>query len=399
MVITIKGRENIIINNIDEFYNFVNSIILNINISYINKDVTDYYNSSKDIIIGLKKIKSQIKLLFFNKTILNSEYWISRGWSNEYALDKIKDIQSKRSKIGIDKMNTLKLEDNFKWKSLKNTNIEYYIDKGYSKEEAIVLRKNRQKTFSKDICIDKHGEELGLEIWNNRQNKWIESLNNYVSINGKLNSDSNSLSHYKIKHPDNYLIESIKRSYFCNKELILNAIESTNSISEFCIFISKNKNIYSVSELSSIYNSKLLTEYHRVDSKTFKTLLIKEFGIIPSKFGNIRYFNNHICRSNGEFYIATKLKELGIEYKYEKKYPNSNYICDFYLIKEDVYVEYMGFLKSSYMNKEYKDVCDKYLEKYIEKEKMCNSLKLNFIYESDYKLIINKIINYGRNVK
>ena len=123
-------------------------------------------------------------------------------------------------------------------------------------------------------------------------------------------------------------------------------------------------------------------------------MILSKYGIIPSKFGNIRYFNNHICRSNGEFYISKKLKENNIEYEYEKKYPDSNFISDFYIKKFNLYVEYMGFLKSDFMNKHNFNICQEYKKKYEIKKNLCLEKKINFIFESDYKLIINKILNY-----
>jgi hypothetical protein len=53
-----------------------------------------------------------------------------------------------------------------------------------SKEDAIKALKNRQTTFSLEKCIKKYGEEKGLEVFNNRQKKWISKLKNTFSKNG-----------------------------------------------------------------------------------------------------------------------------------------------------------------------------------------------------------------------
>jgi len=60
----------------------------------------------------------------------------------------------------------------------QTTTLEYWLNKGFSLEEAKLLQSERQKTFSKEICITKHGIEKGLKIWNERQIKWQETLNN-----------------------------------------------------------------------------------------------------------------------------------------------------------------------------------------------------------------------------
>jgi len=43
-------------------------------------------------------------------------------------------------------------------------------------EKAKKLLKERQSTFSKDICIEKYGEEEGVKVWQERQDKWQNTL-------------------------------------------------------------------------------------------------------------------------------------------------------------------------------------------------------------------------------
>lgn len=56
------------------------------------------------------------------------------------------------------------------------TRIEYYLDQGYTKEESDRLLKERQTTFSLEICIKKHGRDEGIAIWQARQDKWQNTL-------------------------------------------------------------------------------------------------------------------------------------------------------------------------------------------------------------------------------
>ena len=44
----------------------------------------------------------------------------------------------------------------------------------------------RQRTFSKEICINKYGEEKGIEIFNKRQNLWQKNLNENGNLKGRL---------------------------------------------------------------------------------------------------------------------------------------------------------------------------------------------------------------------
>ena len=78
---------------------------------------------------------------------------------------------------------TTKEEALYKVKQTKDANfsyttrIEYYLHRGYTQEEAEIALKERQTTFSKDICVDKYGEVAGSKIWKDRQKVWQESYN------------------------------------------------------------------------------------------------------------------------------------------------------------------------------------------------------------------------------
>ena len=84
---------------------------------------------------------------------------------------------------------------------LTETNYEYWLDKTNGNEkEAKKLYSERQRTFTLDKCIEKHGEEMGRKIWKDRQDKWSQLMtekynngeytkfnkNNYSKIEGKF---------------------------------------------------------------------------------------------------------------------------------------------------------------------------------------------------------------------
>jgi len=56
------------------------------------------------------------------------------------------------------------------------TRLDYWLNKGFSEEEANKKLKERQLTFTLDICIEKYGEEKGRDIYTERQEKWQKSL-------------------------------------------------------------------------------------------------------------------------------------------------------------------------------------------------------------------------------
>lgn len=61
-------------------------------------------------------------------------------------------------------------------KGISSNNIDYWLNKGYSLEEAKELLKERQTTFTLEKCIIKYGEELGLVKFNERQTKWSAKI-------------------------------------------------------------------------------------------------------------------------------------------------------------------------------------------------------------------------------
>lgn len=70
-----------------------------------------------------------------------------------------------------------------------STTLEYWLDKtGGNLEEAELLLKNRQTTFSLDKCIEKYGEVEGRKRWQGRQEKWLKNYkkNNFSKISQEL---------------------------------------------------------------------------------------------------------------------------------------------------------------------------------------------------------------------
>ena len=70
------------------------------------------------------------------------------------------------------------------------TTIEYYINKGYNQDEAKILRRNRQRTFTLEKCIEKYGESEGKKVFKERQIKWVEKLQKSFLEKGTNNCSS-----------------------------------------------------------------------------------------------------------------------------------------------------------------------------------------------------------------
>ncbi|TXG82226.1 MAG: hypothetical protein E6R13_05355 [Spirochaetes bacterium] len=318
------------------------------------------------------KIKSQRKM--------NIEYWLSRGYNLEDAKIQVKLFQSEQSIKIKDK----KILNPDKYNFKINTKIEYWINKGYTKEEAKQKLSERQHTFSLQKCIDKYGEEIGNIKWLERQNKWQQSLkiSKYDGKQGK----SIKIKDKIIRFNKDKLINSIP---FKNKHKIYDIIINSNNIQELIDnYIKELKLIDEITlykSLKPILNTEFFKIYYNVTREQILSLIIPKLSYIKTKFGNIRWFNNHICRSDGEYIIAKFLFNNHIKYVYEKYYNKeiSKYRTDFYLVDYDYYIEYMGIRNYDY------------------KKTFLNNNNINNVYFSNniknIKIFINKIINENNN--
>ncbi len=122
---------------------------------------------------GAKKtFATKDKQFFLEKTLGSVEYWLKRGHTPEEAkinsdlhLEKLRDNHWEKRK------------KNPKWRETLNSQFEYWLKKTNGDvKEAKKLYKNRQNTFSKIKCIERHGEIEGKRVFLARQAKWLASL-------------------------------------------------------------------------------------------------------------------------------------------------------------------------------------------------------------------------------
>lgn len=157
------------------------------------------------------------------------EYWLERGYNEEDAIKEISRIQSEFANRLAKKTK----ENPHRYKTKNNRCIEYWLEKGYSEEDAKEEQSKIQLTFSKEKCIEKYGEEKGIERWKERQEKWQKSLHDngnvkigYSKISQELFNeimkfcpDSNQV-YYATKNKE-YAINYNKKNYvfdFCDLE-------------------------------------------------------------------------------------------------------------------------------------------------------------------------------------
>lgn len=87
----------------------------------------------------------------------------------------MKDGYSEEEARKLAKEKSRELHDNMGNES-RTCCLEYYTSRGYSERDAQKQLSNRQTTFDKKICIEKYGQEEGLKRWEERQNKWLQTL-------------------------------------------------------------------------------------------------------------------------------------------------------------------------------------------------------------------------------
>ena len=204
-------------------------------------------------------------------------FWTIRGYNEEYAKRIISDLQSKNAYKNLARPEEDRNRTNPKRK-------EYWLDKGFSEDEAINRISISQSTFSLSKCIEKFGEEKGMEIWETRQKKWQESLQNNPNID-EINSRKDSSSFDWALRKCNGDVEQAKIVYterkvrkHPGKRYSKESIVLLNPIYEHCIFLGIPKDEilwknyeYSIKDDLSLFfydftilNLNIIIEYHGI---------------------------------------------------------------------------------------------------------------------------------------
>lgn len=160
-----------------------------------SKKVKNRFIVSKENLKNNGRSEEEIKNICQTPSMVS--FWLNKGFSEEEAKMKVSEIQSNSAK-----------NVNFE-KRLLPSNLEYWIKRGYSEEESKLKVSESQRTFSKEKCVEKYGEEIGLLKWKNRQDKWQKSLYKNGNIKGGYSKVSqvlfNTISKYcnNVKYANN----------------------------------------------------------------------------------------------------------------------------------------------------------------------------------------------------
>jgi|688.fasta_scaffold00011_111 hypothetical protein len=189
------------------------------------------------------------KILEHIKTLrpVNKEHWIKKGYSESEAIlqiegQKLVSLRGCIARFGEIEGKQIwdsRMEKRSENGKLGSANLEYWLNKGYSNEEAVKLRSERQNTFSLEKCLKKHGEENGRKIFVQRQNNWQKSLYK----NGKLKSGYSEVSQELfLKLIENIEVNELNYFLFAKKggEFVLN---NSNGFYRYDFTDLKNKKI------------------------------------------------------------------------------------------------------------------------------------------------------------
>lgn len=104
---------------------------------------------------------------------IRKEYWINKGYDDETALFLAQNQKNFNNSMGAKASKNRNVN---RIRAHSHRTIEYWMLRGYSKEEATNKVTEAQTLFSQKKCVEKYGEEKGLQIWSERQIKWLSSL-------------------------------------------------------------------------------------------------------------------------------------------------------------------------------------------------------------------------------
>jgi hypothetical protein len=357
-----------------------------------------------------------------SKQPTNIEYWLSSGFSIEEAKNKLSErqhtfsLEKCVSKYGKEQglivwrnrqekwLQSL-YKSNYNGKDGKDSKSIDYFKKNYGDnwvEKFIDCQSIKNKEFVKFLLKFKNYMDLIDYLINKKysfgdiflkiHNRLIPEFYNieYIDLHKYLISKfpfykkGNSIDYYIHKYGEDWPSKFIEETSFKDKNEIYDMLKFNTYTQLVDFLVSKN---LSITEITLKIQNKIIQTYYNCTIEDMLNYLMSLSIYIKSKYGNMRYFNNHLCRSDSEFIIARFLVENNIEYKYEKKYPNSNYKCDFFIPILDCYVEYMGMFN----NIEYKN-------KYKRKKTLCVSGNLKHIYSSSVEEIKNYLKNEIENI-
>lgn len=314
-------------------------------------------NKLLDVVTPLIESQAKISSKKFKRLIISqndgirsqssTQFWLNRGYEEKVAKEKVAKFQSKGGRAFAEK----RKKNPEKYTDVSPTQLNYWINKlGCTYEEAKKLHSDRQSTFTLEKCIEKYGKEEGTKKFNNRQRKWLKSRKEALAAGvWDLKDQGKDFKSWEEKYGDSWMNEFIhylKKRNAPNLQLYEFIVDHKNDL---------DKSLLKLNWLEfKDYANLGLTQY--LSSKT-KIELCEDWckqndvKFIKTMYGNLSYKDGKFYQSEGELEIGLFLRDLNLEFEVHKTYENFRYISDFYIPSLDLYVEYMGMSKNTYINK------------------------------------------------
>lgn len=226
-------------------------------------------------------------------------YWIDRGYSEQEAIESVKKFQTNSSKKMWTKVKNGEAD------YITNTRISYYLNKGYSQEEAEAALRNRQATSSKEKLIKKYGEIDGIKKFEERQTKWQKTLNSKSDeekkvISKKKGTDRNGIPHmggisknYLEKYPEKAnTLSSLYYLRFFNNEIEFWKIGITTRPLRERFGNTKSK--YGLDYEIILENKYTLENCHSLEQKILSSKKDKRIVVDMNDFRSTECFNENI---------------------------------------------------------------------------------------------------------
>lgn len=223
----------------------------------------------------------------------------SKGFNKYKDLENGADLAKTKMKSAY--ANSLAKPEN------RSTTMEYWRAKGFSDEESKKKIFDRQQTFTLEKCIKQHGTDKGQRIWQERQTKWLETLNN--------KSDEEKIAINKRKIP------------FLNFRTLWTGAAANDKIGIFYIILLDNGNI----KLGITIKPNLISRYNKI-YKNINSILIEYKMPIKRAF-----VIEQIMKRELQEYSISKEEQL-LDFGYTETFKTESYkICDLFKnINEDM---------------------------------------------------------------
>lgn len=156
---------------------------------YTDKDIKNVTKSS-GLHMKTEKYKNMFSEMMIGAKNPNHTSKTTNQYRKEISPYSIEFYKRKYSELSLDEQN-IKLQEFYNKQNnskLRPTQLQYWLNKGYSESESKEKLKERQTTFTLEKCKSKYGQEEGIKKYYDRQLRWLKNYkkSNFSKISQEL---------------------------------------------------------------------------------------------------------------------------------------------------------------------------------------------------------------------